>query len=81
MDSKTLTAIALVFMFALLINLPCGYLRRRSRKYSLRWLLYIHLPVPLIFFARVMSQLDYIYIPFFLLAGILGQFLGGKVEI
>lgn len=79
--SSKLTAAAVVFMFTLLLNLPFGYLRGRSRKYSIKWVLYIHLPVPFVFLARVMSQLELKYIPLFLLAAVMGQLLGGKVKI
>lgn len=79
--SSKLTAAAVVFMFTLLLNLPFGYLRGRSRKYSIKWVLYIHLPVPFVFLARIMSQLELKYIPLFLLAAIMGQLLGGKVKI
>lgn len=77
--SKTLLVI-LVFVLALAINVPFGYLRQRSRKYSIKWFLYIHLPVPLIIMARLFSQLDFRFIPLFLFAGVLGQFCGGKLE-
>lgn len=76
-----LTAAALIFMFTFLLNLPFGYLRDRSKKYSLKWILYIHLPVPFVFFARIMAQLELKYVPLFLVAAILGQFIGGKVKI
>lgn len=79
--SSKLTAAAVIFMFTLLINLPFGYMRGRSRKYSVKWILYIHLPVPFVFLARVLSHLELKYIPLFLIAAVLGQFLGGKVKI
>lgn len=79
--SSKLTAVAVIFMFTLLINLPFGYMRGRSRKYSIKWILYIHLPVPFVFLARVMAQIELKYVPFFLVAAVMGQFIGGKVKI
>lgn len=78
--SKTVLALA-IFSLTLLVNLPFGYYRKRTRKYSFKWFLYIHLPIPLIFLARVLSHLDFRYIPLFVLAAILGQIAGGKLEL
>lgn len=79
--SSKLTAAAVIFVFTFLLNLPFGYLRDRSKKYSLKWILYIHLPVPFVFLARVMAQLELKYVPLFLAAAIMGQFMGGKIKI
>ncbi len=69
-----------IVILALVVNLPFGYLRQKSRKYSLKWFLYIHLPVPLIILARLISHIDFKFIPLFLAAGFVGQFCGGKLE-
>jgi len=79
LDPKTIAAIA-IFSLTLIINLPFGYLRKRSRRYSFKWFLYIHLPIPLILIARVLSHLDFRYIPLFILAAIIGQLWGGRME-
>ncbi|NWF76908.1 MAG: hypothetical protein HXY53_10170 [Nitrospirae bacterium] len=73
--------IAAIFVFTLLINLPFGYARARAKRYSLRWFLYIHIPIPLIFIARIISHIDIKYIPIFAFAAIAGQLLGGRMEI
>ncbi|GAB4489285.1 MAG: hypothetical protein OHK006_20760 [Thermodesulfovibrionales bacterium] len=62
------------------LNLFFGYFRGRSRKYSFKWFLYIHLPIPLIVIARIAANLDYRYIPLFLAAAVAGQMLGGRME-
>ncbi|HHN66277.1 MAG TPA: hypothetical protein ENK09_13050 [Nitrospirae bacterium] len=64
-----------------MLNLPFGLLRSKCRKYSFKWFLYIHLPIPVVFLARVTSHLDYHYIPLFLIAAILGQLIGGRINI
>jgi hypothetical protein len=69
-----------LFAFTLLLNLPFGYVRAKTKRYSLRWFLYIHIPIPLIFAARTISHIDMKYIPIFALAAITGQILGGKLE-
>ncbi len=82
MDFSSKIALAgVIAFFTLLINLPFGYLRKSARKFSLKWFLCIHLPIPLIFLARVSANLNFRYIPLFLLAAVAGQILGGKVEI
>jgi len=75
-----LYVILALFAFTLLLNLPFGYARAKTKRYSLRWFLYIHIPIPLIFIARTISHLDIKYIPIFAVAAITGQILGGKLE-
>lgn len=76
-----LSAIILIFFFAFLMNLFFGYLRKKTRKFSLKWFLCIHLPIPFIFLARVSFNINYMYIPIFLVAAVAGQILGGKIEL
>jgi hypothetical protein len=78
--SNKFYAIAVLFAFTLLINLPFGYARARAKKYSFRWFLYIHAPIPFIFIARTLSHVQIIYIPVFAVAAVIGQILGGKLE-
>ncbi|GBE01336.1 hypothetical protein BMS3Bbin06_01541 [bacterium BMS3Bbin06] len=79
-----LPKLALIFgLFSLtyMLNLPFGFFRGKTRKYSFKWFLYIHLPIPLIFLARTFSHLDFRYIPIFVVAAVLGQIFGGKIQI
>jgi hypothetical protein len=77
---NTFYAISVLFVFTLLLNLPFGYVRSKTKKYSLRWFLYIHIPIPFIFVARTISHISIKYIPIFILAAVVGQILGGKLE-
>jgi len=79
--SYELYAILALFIFTLLINLPFGYFRSKTKRYSLRWFLYIHIPIPLIFIARTLSNIEFRYIPIFILAALAGQILGGKFNL
>jgi hypothetical protein len=79
--SYKLYAILALFIFTLLINLPFGYFRSTTKKYSLLWFLYIHIPIPLIFVARTFSHIEFRYIPIFVLAALAGQILGGKINL
>jgi hypothetical protein len=73
-------AILALFVITLLLNLPFGYGRAKSKKYSLRWFLYIHAPIPIIFIARTLSHIQFKYVPIFVVAAVIGQILGGKLE-
>ena len=81
MDFSSKTAhIAVIFVLTFVLNLYFGSLRSKTKKYSLKWFLYIHLPIPVVFVARVFSNIDFRYIPIFLLAAVTGQILGGRLE-
>ncbi len=70
-----------IFFITLVLNLFFGHFRARARKYSLKWFLFIHLPIPVIVAARVYFGLGYRVIPLFVVAAVAGQFLGGKLEL
>jgi hypothetical protein len=70
-----------LFAFTILLNLPFGYARTKTKRYSLRWFLCIHIPIPFIFIARTFSHIEMKYIPVFVLAAVTGQILGGKLEL
>jgi hypothetical protein len=70
-----------LFNLSFMLNLPMGFLRGKTRKYSLSWILCIHLSIPVIYLGRLFSGLDFRYIPIFLAAAVLGQIWGGKMEL
>ena len=72
---------ATICIITFVLNLFFGYFRAREKKYSFKWFLCIHLPIPLVAFARLYSHLDYGVIPIFLIVAVAGQIIGGKVEI
>ncbi|GAB4419079.1 MAG: hypothetical protein OHK0032_15010 [Thermodesulfovibrionales bacterium] len=78
--SSKITLISLLFLFTVFINLPFGYLRKKARRFSFRWFLYIHLPIPFIILVRMLSQIDFRYIPIFIFASLIGQAWGGRME-
>ena len=78
--TSKLAIITGLFSLTVMINLLFGFLRNKTKKFSLYWFLCIHLPIPLIFFARVSSHLSIRYIPIFVVAALAGQVLGGKIE-
>jgi len=70
-----------LLILAFLINLPFGFLRSRSKKYSFKWFVYIHFPVFLVIIARISSHTDYRFIPLLILSAVAGQLLGGKIGV
>ncbi|MBA4372430.1 MAG: hypothetical protein C0402_06165 [Thermodesulfovibrio sp.] len=81
MDASSKLAIVIgLFSLTTMINLLFGFLRNRTRKYSINWFLCIHAPIPFIFLARIFSHLGLDFIPLFVLAALAGQILGGKIE-
>ncbi len=64
-------------MLTFAVHIPFGYLRSRSAKYSLKWFIYIHIPIPFIILVRIITNTDDKFIPIFIIAAILGQLLGG----
>lgn len=75
----TITVLGLIIL-AIVISIPCGYLRQNYKKYSFMWFLLIHLPIPFIILLRVKAGLGWQYIPLTLGGSVAGQILGGVVS-
>jgi len=69
----------IISAFAFILNLPFGYIRKSAKKYSLKWFLCIHVPVPMVIIARIATHTGYTFIPVFILVSIAGQVCGGKI--
>lgn len=74
------TMIICLFSFTFMLNMPFGYLRGKTKRFSLKWFLYIHLPIPFVLLARILSNTDMTYIPLLVLAAVIGQVWGGRLE-
>ena len=73
--------IILLTVFVLLLNIPFGYWRANVRKFSLQFLLAIHIPVILIIMFRLLSASGFELTTFFFTvpAFFLGQLAGSKI--
>jgi hypothetical protein len=73
--------VILLTLFVFIINIPFGYWRANVRKFSLQFLLAIHLPVLLIILFRIFSASGFEVTTFFFTvpAFFLGQFVGSKI--
>ena len=69
-----------VSIVCLLINIPLGMMRERSKKFSLAWIVWVHASIPLIIALRIGLRLHLIAIPINIAAAILGQAIGGAPE-
>ena len=71
-------AAALVFF----INIPFGYWRSHTRKFSTQWILAIHVPVPLVVVCRLLLGLGWhlVTFPVLVSAFFAGQLAGGKLK-
>jgi hypothetical protein len=72
--------IALLVGLALLVNVPFGWFRAGTRRFSLAWFLCIHLPIPLLFLLRHELGLSLWAVPFSLAGAVLGQVFGGRLR-
>ena len=72
-----------VGLLVFLLNLPFGYWRASTKKFSWQWMLAILLPVPLVIALGVFSGMGWKLTSFPVLVGAfsLGQFVGGKVRL
>lgn len=79
MTTDQIINLANLLAFALLANIPLGYLRAGARKRSLAWFVYIHASIPFIVMMRTVFGFGWQFIPFTLLCAVLGQLIGGRL--
>ena len=70
-----------VLLFTFLINLPFGWLRRNEKKFTFKWWLYIHLPIPLIIALRIWLQINPWLIPLIIAVAVAGQAIGARLKL
>lgn len=72
--------LSLLTAAAFVLNLPFGYFRANTKKFSIMWFLYIHLPIPLIFILRTSAGFSIKVIPVIAAGAVLGQIIGGRLN-
>jgi hypothetical protein len=72
-------AVISLLLFALFSNIPLGYLRMGSPRYSLRWFVFIHLSVPFIIGLRVANNVSWHIIPVSIAFAVAGQMIGSRI--
>ncbi len=70
-----------VGLAVLLLNLPFGFWRGSTRKFSPAWFLAVHLPIPGVVLLRLKSGLGFHWTTYPVMVGayFLGQFLGARL--
>jgi hypothetical protein len=82
MDIWAKTAlVAGLLSLAFVLNVPMGMLRAHTRKLSPAWWICVHATIPVVYMGRMLSGLDFQYIPLFLAAVVLGQVWGGRMGL
>ena len=71
----------LLTLITLILNLPFGYLRSMSKRFSLKWFLYIHIPIPFVVLMRIWFGFSYNAIPVLLIGAVTGQLFGGYLYL
>ena len=73
--------LAIILFMVIILNVPFGYWRSNVRKFSLQWILSIHIPVIVGIIERLASNLGFSWttLPLFILAFLTGQYLGFKI--
>ncbi|HET6419892.1 MAG TPA: hypothetical protein VFG19_07040 [Geobacteraceae bacterium] len=74
-----LVSLTLVIMFAFLVNMPLGYLRRNYEKFTFGWYFYVHISIPAIIYVRIKAGFSWKFIPLTLAGAVAGQLLGGRL--
>lgn len=64
------------------LNLPFGFWRAGTRRFSVPWFLAVHVPVPLAVGLRLEAGMGWrlATLPVFVGAFVAGQFLGGRIR-
>lgn len=78
MDEHQLFLMTFIAVVALAVNIPLGYAREGTPRFSAKWYLFVHLSVPLIAFLRITNHLTLWAIPAFIACAVLGQLVGGR---
>lgn len=71
---------SLLSLASLVLNLPFGFYRYGVRKFSWRWFLAIHLPVPAVIILRLATGAPWSIIPLLIAAAVIGQLLGAALR-
>lgn len=65
-----------VSIISFVTNLPLGYYRKNTRKYSFMWFFLIHASIPIIIYMRIALDADNWIIPVNIFLAIVAQLIG-----
>lgn len=78
--SALFPGLPLLLGFAFASNVPLGYLREKTVRFSWQWFLCVHISIPLIILLRIWLGYTWKLIPLTLGFAILGQVAGGRLQ-
>ncbi len=70
----------IVVAITLILNMPSGWFREKTEKFSKKWFLYIHLPIPFIVLSRILMGLSIKFAPALIATAVAGQLAGGRIR-
>ena len=81
-DDVNVSTLMIVAVLVLCLNLPCGYVRAGTKRFTLYWFLAVHAPIPIIVTLRFLSGLGWhlATFPVLVAAYFSGQLWGGKLR-
>lgn len=77
--SSTFAGLAALLMLSFSVNIPLGYLREGTARFSWRWFVWVHLSIPLIIAVRLAYGYSWRVIPLTIIAAVIGQVVGGRL--
>jgi len=75
-------ALFFAVLATLITNIPFGYWRQGVKKFSWKWFLFVHLPIPMVVAYRYIFELGfqlYTY-PFMVIGFFGGQWIGARIR-
>lgn len=79
MDIQINTALISILCVAFFSNIPLGYLRMGSPRFSVRWFVFIHLSIPFIVGLRLANGISWRAVPFTIALAVAGQMIGSRI--
>jgi len=76
--STVLISYVTIALTAFIVNIPLGYLREGSPKFSFKWIFWIHASIPLIIYLRISMGISSWFISVSIFLAVLGQIIGGR---
>ncbi len=73
-------ALSTTASLALAANLPLGFWRAGTRKFSWQWFAAVHLSVPFIIALRLLLHVPIVYVPLMIGLAVAGQFAGSRIR-
>ena len=80
LTSEFLIRLSSLLIFAFCVNIPLGYIRESSTRFSVRWFVLIHLSIPFLVAFRYYMNFGWSVVPFSIAFAVAGQFMGGVIR-